>query len=393
MKKSANRAPHVLVTIPTANFTQRIILEGVLSYARDHGPWNFHLNTGDIAAQGLGSTRAWGCDGIISLSSNPELLARLAAARVPMVVINPPPGAKIPRRRDIVTVRRDNRNLGRLAAEYFLERKYRSFAFIGSPRQAYWSDERRAGYAAAIERAGHVLAVYPQPTSEECRDFSLEAPRLGDFLASLPKPTALFTVKDMRGQQILACALDRGIDVPGELAVLSTDNDEVLCKTTTPELSSIELDGSHTGRLCAEILDRLLAGHAVRALVDIAYPRIITRRSSDAFTIDDPVLARAVAEIRKDLSRPLHIKNLAAILGVSTRTLEIKSARHFGTPLKTAILRLRLSEAIARLTNSTDPLSVIAESCGFANASHLSRAVKAAFGYPPGVFRARTAVY
>ena len=45
--------PKILVTLPTANFTQRRILEGVLAYARDHGPWMFHLNTGDIAGQGL----------------------------------------------------------------------------------------------------------------------------------------------------------------------------------------------------------------------------------------------------------------------------------------------------------------------------------------------------
>ena len=41
--------PKILVTLPTANFTQRRILEGVLAYARDHGSWMIHLNTGDIA--------------------------------------------------------------------------------------------------------------------------------------------------------------------------------------------------------------------------------------------------------------------------------------------------------------------------------------------------------
>ena len=45
--------PHVFVTIPTANFSHRQILEGVLEYARKCGPWLFHLSTGDIAAQGL----------------------------------------------------------------------------------------------------------------------------------------------------------------------------------------------------------------------------------------------------------------------------------------------------------------------------------------------------
>ena len=110
-------APHILVTIPTANFTQRKILEGVLAYARENGPWLFHLNTGDIAAQGLKRVSAWGVDGVIVLSANPELLTRVARLNRPTVLINAPLSIRT-RRRDILVVRRDNPNLGRMAAEY-----------------------------------------------------------------------------------------------------------------------------------------------------------------------------------------------------------------------------------------------------------------------------------
>ena len=387
MPTSSSAFPRILVTLPTANFTQRRILEGVLSYAREHGPWMFHLNTGDVAGQGLRRIADWKCSGIIALSAHPELIARLAAFRRPAVFINPPPEKRRPPK-GCVFVRRDHQNLGRLAAEYFLDRGYRSFAFVGSARPACWSDGRRAGFVARLAKAGHLCSCYPDPTPDEVADFAVEAPRLGAWLAALPKPAALYTVKDMRGQQILAACMDAGIRVPENLAVLSTDDDAVLCETTTPPLSSIALDGENTGRLCARILDDLLHGRPTEPLVDIAYPRIVTRRSTDAFALDDPILARAIAHVRAHLGEPLQIAVLAASLGISVRTIEIKSLRHLGRPFREEIRRIRLSEGISLLSNTTLSISAIAERCGFCNASHFARTVKAAFGYTPGTFRA-----
>ena len=382
-------APHILVTIPTANFTQRKILEGVLDYAREKGPWLFHLNTGDIAAQGLRRVSAWGVDGVIVLSANPELLARVARLNRPTVLINAPLAVR-PRRRDMIVVRRDNPNLGRMAAEYLLGGGFRSFAFVGSPRPTEWSDGRRDGFTRKIAAAGFPCAVYPTPTPDACADFSREAPRLSAWLKALPKRTALYTVKDIRGQQILAACLDAGIAVPDDLAVLSTDDDEVLCETATPSLSSISLDGEHTGRICAKALDDLLHGRPRHPLVDIAFPRIVTRRSTDTFAIADPILARVIAYARKHLAEPFRLAHVAEALGISVRTIETKAARHFGHPIREEILRLRLSEGVALLTNTRLPIAEVAARCGFCNASHFSRAVKAAFGYPPGVFRLPT---
>jgi LacI family transcriptional regulator len=171
-------------------------------------------------------------------------------------------------------------------------------------RQVADSELRRAGFARAVESAGFPCRVYPAPAPEEAADYSREAPRLAAWLKSLPPQTALYTVKDIRGQQILAACLDAGIAVPDTLAVLSTDDDEVLCETATPALSSIALDGAYTGRICAKALDDLLHGRKRHPLVDIAFPRIVTRRSTDAFAITDPVLARVIATARQNLSAP-----------------------------------------------------------------------------------------
>ena len=47
----------VLIILPADKFLQRQILEGILAYGREHGPWQFHFETGDRYEQGLGKGR------------------------------------------------------------------------------------------------------------------------------------------------------------------------------------------------------------------------------------------------------------------------------------------------------------------------------------------------
>ena len=387
-RRSARSMPHVFVTIPTANFSHRQILEGVLEYAREHGPWLFHLITGDVAAQGLRRIDKWGCSGAVSLSPRPEDIRRIARLGVPAVFIHPPPGKAPPPPRCAFVVR-DQRDLGRTAADYFAERGYRSFAFVGAPRPAAWSDDRREGFSRRLAALGFPCAVYPDLNEDEAGDFAAEQPRLGRWLASLPRPAALYTVKDFRGQQILATCLDFGLAVPRDIAVLSTDDDEIICETATPALSSIALDGRATGRLCAQTLEALMSGRGgVRRLVKRAGARIVTRASTDALATGDPVLSRAFAALRAQGGQGApKIKDVALQMGVSARTLEEKAKRHFGRPLRDVLRSQRLRDGIAMVENTSLPLDEIAARCGFCGASHFSRVVRAAFGRPPGTFR------
>ena len=43
----------ILVILPSDKFLHRQILEGVLAYGHERGPWQFHFETGDRYEQGL----------------------------------------------------------------------------------------------------------------------------------------------------------------------------------------------------------------------------------------------------------------------------------------------------------------------------------------------------
>lgn len=365
----------VCIVLPTSKHLHRQMIEGVVQYAREHGPWQLFLVTEDNPLDGLRQARIWGAGGAIVMGLDGRLVREVRKWRVPTVAFNcrpPHPQART------VCLLRDQENVGKTAAEYFLDRGFRAFAFIGSVQASDWSDRRREGYVRRLRQAKRTVSV---------GDFSAGVDVLRRFLLSLPNGAALFVANDPAAQRVLGLCLELGITVPERLAVLGVDDDRVICEAMTPPLSSIALDGVASGRLAARLLDELLRGEKVEPVLKLDFPRVITRQSTDTNVIDDTVLSRTLARMTADLAHPVRLREIAAELGYSARTLELKARKVFGCTLKEKVNRIRLNEAVRLLSNSTLPIQEVAERCGFCGASHLGRKMKAAFGYPPSTFR------
>ena len=375
----------VAVILPSDKFQHRQILEGILEHGRAHGPWQFHLELGDRTDQIVGRRRSWAYDGVIAMVSDEVRRDEILSHRTPAVLINPPSESGI-----VPTppswaayVNRDQENVGATAAEYFLDRGYVDFAFLGTAIPAAWSTRRLSGFRARLEKAGRSCQAF----TEHFDTTGLESQHLASWLHALRPGTALYTVDDERALQVLGICTDEGIAVPDTLSVLGTDNDTLLCESTTPPLSSIDMEGTSCGALCARLLDRLMHRRRVEPLVSLAYPRVITRQSSDAHFIADPFLAKALALVRQDLALRHTISHLATAVGVSKRTLEMKAQLVLGTTLQAEINSIRLNEAVRLLSNSSLTVQDVADKCGFSSASHLGTRLKAAFGYNASVFR------
>ena len=381
----------ILVILPSDKFLHRQILEGVLAYGHDRGPWQFHFETGDRYEQGLEKVRRWGCNGIIAMVRDRSQLQKMLKTRVPAVFLNPPQSgrrtAAPPKWATFVS--RNQEDVGKTAAEYFLDRGYREFAFVGTPRQTEWCARRLRGLRGRLADEGLGCSVFPGAPEADCGDFVRESPHVAKWLKSLKPGTALYASRDRRAVQMLNLCSDLGISVPGELAVLGTDNDEVLCESVTPSLSSISLDGRNAGMLCAKLLDMHIRGRKVEPLVDLAFPSVVTRQSTDATLVPDSFIAKALAIVRRDLSDSHTIADIAKELKVSRRTLETKANLVLGTTLKNEINRIRLNEAVRLISNTGLSVQAVAERCGFCCASHLNTRFKAAFGYSPSAFRYR----
>ncbi len=380
---------HVVVILPSDKAQHRQILSGVLEGGHTFGPWHFHLELGDRSGRIVGPSRAGSCDGIIAMVDAPEKARELLDRRLPAVLINPPaegpdkPDEKPPRH--AAFVRRDQRDVGRTAAEYFLDRGHTSFAFVGTATRTEWSEQRHEGFRSRLEASGHTCSSFLSP--EGGRSVTTDAQELGRWLRTLRPGTALYTPDDERALQVLSLCADANIAVPDTLSVLGTDNDALLCESSTPPLSSIDLKDDACGKLCARLLSRLMAHRRVEPVLSLTHPPVVERQSTNVSLIADPILAKALALVRRNLQHPYTVHELANTIGVSRRTLELKARHVLGTTLKAEIDGIRLNEAVRALSNSSLSVQEVAIRYGFCSASHLSRRLRAAFGYGTTVFR------
>lgn len=387
---AARNQKRILVVIPTSTLTQRQLLEGLLEYAHESAssPWQFHLDLRDLNRQRLKDLKSWNCSGIIAYILSDRERQDFIATGLPAVFIEPTLSAPLPHMpRNIVTFINEHAAEGRTAADYFIKRRYRSFAYIGTAKPTFWSDERIKGFAERLKENGFAPAIYPAPPPREQNDFAIESKRLTKWLRRLPRQTALFCVHDRRAQQVIATASAASLRIPEDIAVLGVDNDELLCEMTVPAISSIPVNDHERGRAVGEAMDALLERRPVRRVQITRHDAVITRTSTDAQAIADPFVARAIAYARDHIAERPSLPELAKAAGCSKTVLNLHARRALGHTITDEVTRLQLDAAIEQLTNTDHTTENIAISCGFCSASHLGLRLKAITGRTPGHYR------
>ncbi len=384
MKLSKSVIPQVAVFTPLTLKGHFDSFRGILQYIKLHGPWRLYRMEGRPGEQRLLDLKRWGCTGIITGACDIKDAALIAQADVPVVVLEPSPPMREeshPLSRYTCT-RFDSYACGRLAAEYFLSRHYKEFAFVGDPNNLYWSLDRERGFRNTIEQAGGECRTYGGLTRSEKSDWAIEQPRMQKWLRSLLRPTALFVAMDGRGRQVLDACMGAGITVPDDIAVLGVDNDDLICEATFPTMSSVQTTGQLTGYWIAEQLDRQMHGKSLKKQIYISTPtRIITRGSTEATAIPDRQTARALDFIWKEAGRKtISVPDVVRQFGSSRRFAEIHFKAVTGHTILEEIQRVRLERVCALLSGTNLPIGEITRECGFERESYLARLFRKRFG-------------
>ncbi len=182
-------------------------------------------------------------DGIIA-RADPRLASFARANGIPLVNVWYSSSA-----RNVPLVHVDHNRIGALAADHLRSRGFRRFAHVGY---------------------GRSLAVW---------------------LEALRRPVGVFVADDALARHLINAATLRGIDVPGDLAVVGNFNDEPFCLLAEPTISSIDHGYDRLGYRAAKLLDDLMGGQAAPAVPIVLPPReLIPRDSTDFFASDDPMV-------------------------------------------------------------------------------------------------------
>ena len=377
----------ILVVFSKFDFTHRQMLGGILKYAHDNcaSAWTTQLELHDMSRRGATVLRDGRFDGIIVAIVNPADRRKYLTAGVPVVLYEPTLAKwdRTPRPPNSITFFNDHMAEGRTAAEYFIGRGYRNFAYVGTPEPVVWSEARRKGFVSTLSKTGLKCRVFPITGKKPHNWSAQETSRLSRWLSKLPPRTALFAVHDERAQQILSIANMAGLSIPDRIAVLGVDDDELLCTTASPTLSSIPVNAEDTGYRFAQALDALLHGRHHDPVIRTCHTRVITRQSTDFSIIEDPFVSRAVAYMRQHLHDSIGGKQIAAAARCSLRTLQLRMLAAVGRTPKGEFAFLRRTEAMSLLANTTMSVDQIARACGFCNSSHLGLHLKRHLGVKP----------
>ena len=390
MSKSQKKVRQVLLIVQGSVKASRDKLRGVLKYARTHGPWRIHLIEGRIGEQSLFEIRRWGGTGIITESYNNLMEQAIIDAKLPTVLLDPLNNhlnSRHPFSR-FCFVCCDGFAIGQMAAEHLLSLKCRHYAFVDEIHGVNWSCYRRDAFVQKLANAGFHVSVYGALSEKESFDWGIEQKHLVSWLQQLPKPVGIMAANDARGWQIIEACHVAGIDIPSEVAIISVDNDEMICETTDPPLSSIVTDGESGGYRAAEMLDALMRGAIRKQRIEYYGPLYVAqRRSTETIMIDDKIVARAVEFIRINSSVQISVAEVARHLKLSRRLLELRFKKVLGHTISDEIQSKRM-DGVCKLLIGTDlRISEIAVLCGFHNEYYLCTVFKRRFGVTMSEFR------
>ncbi|HZW59520.1 MAG TPA: GlxA family transcriptional regulator [Woeseiaceae bacterium] len=152
------------------------------------------------------------------------------------------------------------------------------------------------------------------------------------------------------------------------------------------------------GTAAVDLAAWLVARHLGRGVAEKALHILLADRARPAHapqphvvageTPPDARVARAMALIEQSLSRPPAVDDLASGVGLSRRQLERIFRDALGLSPWQYALERRLEQAHWLLTRTERSITDIAQECGFADASHFARRLRASFGATPRVLRA-----
>lgn len=287
----------------------------------------------------------------------------------------------------------DNRIVVRQAVEHFVERGFRHFGFCGTPYSENRNqDERSDRFVRAIRERGLHCDVFPAPVGVAL-SWDQEQRQIARWLQRLPKPVAVMTCHDDRGQQVLDACLRASLAVPDEVAILGVDNDPFLCNLSTPQLSSIDVNPERIGYEAAALLDRLMKGGRPPRQPVFLEPRgLVIRQSSDVTAVSDPDVVQAARLIRTHALGNVSIKELVGQIPVSRSALFRRFKEQLGHSPKEELTRVRLERAKELLCHSTLSIAAVAERAGYNEAKHFIAVFRRATGQTPLRYRRKNAV-
>ena len=260
-----------------------------------------------------------------------------------------------------------------LAVQELLALGCRSYAYLGTEKGFNWDAPRLESFKADAKRAGHSVAV-------------LHRKSLVAALRSLPKPCGILGANDYCAMEAYHATTKAGLSIPDDIAIAGIDNDEALCESVSPGLTSVEPDFEGAGWRLGEMLTEEIAR------IDTSRPaspfprtehygplRIVRRGSTSADRGQSLPVRQALEYVRRHgCERGISVDAVAAAMGCSRSLATSRFRKETGRTILDEIHDVRFRNMCDLLSRSSLPVAMVVErsgyeSDGFAKKLFLSR--------------------
>lgn len=359
------------------------IFAGVQRYAEERG-WVSIIDefAHDTLRRRRGAAERY--DGVVARANHP-LARRTAALGIPVVNVWP----SSPARHLLPGVYPDSTEVGRLVAEHLLARGFRSFATLTSPKNVD-NDLEVKEFARLVHDAGFecALALIPQDPHRDAAHWRRTVQLIDAAMSRWAPPVGVYVGQEVCGRLVVQAGHRRGWRIPDDVAIVAGKNQEALCEQPRPSLTSIEIGYDRIGYAAAELLDRLMSGHAPpAAAVRVAPHGLVVRESTDFFAVGNPTVASALAFISATSHRRIGPDDVAAAVGVETRTLQNYFQKALKRAIAAEIRRVRIERAKRELAQGDRGLAAIARDVGFETVQRMYEVFRRELGVAPGEYR------
>lgn len=291
----------------------------------------------------------------------PQRIAKQELLGVPTVLL----GRDSTRKRQIFDCSVQNTRGPSIAAVQILrEIGITDFAYVGDPNRPIWSVERGRHFAKATE-------------SWQCQTYGGADPgspagqeELTAWIRNLHRPAGILLGADHLALPFYAAVKRTGHSIGKDLFVVGVDDDERLCTTLSPSLTSVKPNFFKAGYNGIEILAHRLENPSLPPQYVIYEAKEIIRRASTIRQMSDKRISAGLLYIIEHGQEQIGSEDVARKMGCCRRLAEKLFIRHTGKSILNTIREGRLEKAKSLLENTDYPIDDIPAMCGYHSLPH-----------------------
>ena len=323
------------------------------------------------------------CDGVILDTDDKKVLEIVKASGLPIVdttCLTEDP--------NFIRVDNDIKAAGVMAAEWFLRRGFKNFAYCG----AFLIEAE--GFAGTVATAGYDCLIFDEEKITGKKLTMDHLPRLLSglkaWIPQLPPHTAVLCSNDIRAQHVLDVCIKCGRAVPDDIAIMGQYNDIAVCTCAPVTITSIDTNIQGVSSAAMRILDAAMNRPFKRKLRPIFHVPpigIVERKSTATYPVKPAWLANALLLLDSHLNKQISAADLAEAAGVSQTALQKAFRTTFAKSVGKYIVSVKMRTARRLFKEEGLSVKEVAARTGFSSPSYFCHAYQDFYGHAPSADR------